>query len=265
MRGKEAQKEIDMFISRLRNLVSGKLSRWLKSREAHDPEAVYEAAIADRIRHYQQLKNAAAGAIYMRNKLERELKQKSTELAEVVEQAGQAADINEDQCALILLRRKHELETDGERVKEELSQLTVEAEEAKKNLVMFKSEIDKLKTEKVRMLARLRNAQARMRVERALETLSYDEDLRALQEVRESIQQMLTRSGVNREIHNSEIDQKLEEIRRRAAEVKIQAELDELKRRRRPPLVPMEVFTRGVHTDSRQPVGPAVGPAVSHG
>ncbi len=258
-----------MFISRLRNLVSGKFSRWLKSREAHDPEAVYEAAISDRIRRYQQLKNAAAGAIYMRNKLERELKQKGAELSEVAEQAGQAADINEDQCALILIRRKHELEADCAGVKEELSQLTVEAEDAKKNLVGFKSEIDKLKTEKVRMLARLRNAQARMRVERALEEFSYDEDLRALQDVRESIQQMLTQAGVNREIHGSEIDQKLEEIRRHNAEVKVQAELDELKRSRRPPLVPMDVFTGGVHADGRRPASsagsPALSPAVSRG
>jgi phage shock protein A len=253
-----------MFISRLKSLLGGKFSRWLKSREAHDPEAVYEAAISDRIRRYQQLKNAAAGAIYMRNKLERELNQKSAELAETAEQAGQAADLNEDQCALILIRRKHELETDCERIKEELAQLTVEAEEAKKNLVGFKSEIDRLKTEKVRMLARLRNAQARIRVERALEGLSYDEDLRALQEVRESIQQMLTQSGVNREIHGAEIDQKLEELRRRNAEAKVQAELDELKRRRRPPLVPMDVFTGGLHANG-QSASHAADPAASRG
>ena len=253
-----------MFISRLKSLIGGKFSRWLKAREAHDPEAVYEAAISDRIRRYQQLKNAAAGAIYMRNKLDRELKQKSAELAETAEQAGQAADLNEDQCALILIRRKHELETDCERVKEELAQLTVEAEDAKKNLVGFKSEIDRLKTEKVRMLARLRNAQARIRVERALEGLSYDEDLRALQEVRESIQQMLTQSGVNREIHGAEIDQKLEEIRRRNAEAKVQAELDELKRRRRPPLVPMDVFTGGLHANG-QSASHAADPAASRG
>lgn len=47
-----------MFISRLKSLIGGKFSRWLKSREAQDPEAVYEAAISDRIRRYGQLKNA---------------------------------------------------------------------------------------------------------------------------------------------------------------------------------------------------------------
>ena len=238
-----------MFISRLANLIGGKFSRWLKAREAHDPEAVYEAAISDRIRRYQQLKNAAAGAIYMRNKLERELKEKSAELAEVAEQAGQAADLNEDQCAVILIRRRHELEAECERAREELSQLTAEADEAKKNLVGFKSEIDKLKTEKVTMLARMRNAQARLRVERALEGISYEDDLRALQEVRESIHRMLTRSGVEREIHGAGVNEKLEEIRQCNADAKIQAELAELKRRRRPPLVPMDVIMSKAHAN----------------
>ena len=232
-----------MFIRRLMSLIGGKFSRWLKSRESRDPEAVYEAAISDRVRRYQQLKSAAAGVIYMRNKLERELKQKSAELVEVTEQAGQAADMNEDQCALILIRRKHELEADAARLKEELGQLTAEAEDAKKNLIGFKGEIDKLKTEKVRMLARMRNAQARMRIQQTLEELSYDDDVRALQEVRESIAQMLEQAGVNREIHESEAGAKLEEVRRRNAETKAEAELAELKRRRRPPLAPMNVFT----------------------
>jgi phage shock protein A len=231
-----------VFFSRLGNLFKGKFTRWLKRREARDPEAVYEAAIADRLKRYRQLKTAAAGVIYMRTKLERELKEKTAELTEVEEQAGQAADLNEDECALILIRRKHELEADVGRLKDDLSQLTAEADGAKRNLIAFKGEIDKLKAEKVTMVARLRNAQARNRIQRALEELPYDEDLRALAEVRESIQQALAEAGVNREIHESEVDQKLAEIRRRNAESKAQAELAELKRRRRPPLAPLDIF-----------------------
>ena len=109
-------------------------------------------------------------------------------------------------------------ETD--RLKEELTQLTTEAEDAKKNLIAFKDEIEKLKVEKVRMMARLRNAQARVRIQQALESLSYDEDVRSLEEVRESIQQTLAQAGVNRELHSAEVDEKLAEIRRRNAEAK---------------------------------------------
>jgi phage shock protein A len=232
--------------------MAGKIRRWMKAREVHDPEAVYESAIAERVRRYQQLKGAAAGVIYMRNKLERDLKGKDRELTEVAEQAVQAADMNEDQCALILIRRKHELESETERLKEELTQLTTEAEDAKKNLVAFKDEIEKLKVEKVRMLARLRNAQARVRIRRALENLSYEDDVRALEEVRESIQQMLAQAGVNREIHSAEVEEKLADIRKRNAENKAQAELDEIKRRRRG-LVPMEVFTQSANGHPHNP------------
>ena len=240
------------MIGRMLSLISGKIRRWMKAREAHDPEAVYESAIAERVRRYQQLKSAAAGVIYMRNKLERELKSKDRELTEVAEQAVQAADMNEDQCALILIRRKHELEAETERLKEELTQLTAEAEDAKKNLVAFKDEIEKLKVEKVRMLARLRNAQARVRIQRALEDLSYDDDVRALEEVRESIQQMLAQAGVNREIHSAEVEEKLADIRTRNAEAKAQTELDEIKRRRRG-LVPMEVFSQSTNGHPHNP------------
>src|SRR5215472_5660092 len=226
-----------MFISRIINLIGGKLRRWLRTREARDPEAVYEAAISDRLHRYHQLKSAAAGVIYMRNKLERELRAKSTELHEVDEQAGQAADMNEDQCALILLQRKHERE----------------AEEAKKNLISFKGEIEKLKIEKVRMLARLKNAQARVRIQEALESLSYDEDVRVLEEVRESIQRTLAQAGVKRELDDSELGVKLEEIRLRNAETRAAAELADLKRRRRPPLAPMDIFTQAAEAANGRP------------
>lgn len=242
-----------MFISRMLSLIGGKLRRWIKAREAHDPEAVYEAAITDRLRRYHQLKNAAAGVIYMRNKLERELRSKSAELSEVEEQAGQAADMNEDQCALILIQRKHELEAECGRLREELGDLTREAEDAKKNLIGFKGEIESLKVEKVRMLARLRNAQARVRIQEALESLSYDDDVRALEEVRESIQRTLAQAGVNREMGDSDLSSKLDEIRRRNAESKAAAELAELKRRRRPPLAPMDIFTKAADAVNGHP------------
>jgi len=78
-----------VLFSRLFKLVGGKFSRWIKAREARDPEAVYESAISDRVRRYHQLKTAAAGVTYMRNKLERELREKLAEMKEVDEEAGQ--------------------------------------------------------------------------------------------------------------------------------------------------------------------------------
>jgi phage shock protein A len=221
------------------NLMGGKCRLWMRRREARDPESVYEAAISGRIRRYQQLKSAAAGVIYLRSKLENELKQKASEMREVEEQIGQAADLDEDQCALLLIQRRQVLAADCQRLGDELKELTHEAEEAKKNLMGFKGEIDQLKAEKIRMLARLKNAQARVRIQHALEQLSSEDDVRALEDVRESIQRTLAEAGVNRELAGSELDEKLEQIRRRNAEAKAQAELAEIKRRRRMPALPL--------------------------
>ena len=100
------------------------------------------------------------------------------------------------------------------------------------------------------MMARLKNAQARVRIQRAIEEISYDDDVRALEEVRESIQRMLAQAGVNREIAGSELGDKLEEIRQRNAEAKAMAELADLKRKRRPPLAPMDIFTAAANAAS---------------
>jgi phage shock protein A len=240
------------MLGRFFNLVSGKCRRWLRMRETRDPESVYEAAIAARIRRYQQLKSAAAGVIYLRSKLENELKQKTAEMREVEEQIGQAADLDEDRCGLLLIQRKQTLAADCQRLGDELKELTREADEAKKNLISFKGEIDQLKSEKVRMLARLKNAQARVRIQQTLEQLSSEDDVRALEDVRESIQRTLAEAGVNRELAGSELDEKLEQIRRRNAEAKAQAELNEIKRRRRMPALPLPAFDTTINGVGRQ-------------
>src|SRR5260370_40827347 len=160
----------------------------------------------------------------MRNKLERELGEKLAGRREVDDEAGEQADMNEDQCALILIQRKHILDGDCTRLREELGELTTEAEDAKKNLISFKGEIEKLKVEKVRMIARMRNAQARVRIQRALEEISYDDDVRALEEVRESIQRMLAQAGGKQEIAGPQPGAKLAANPRGDAEAKAQDE-----------------------------------------
>ena len=233
-----------MIIKRMLSLMGGKIRRWLKAREARDPEAVYEAAINQRVQRYQKLKSAAAAVIYMRNKLTSELAAKRAAIEGLSEQTAQAADLNEDQCALVMIRRRHELEADCARLEEERVEVSREAEEAKTNLISARDEIEKLKVEKVKMLARLKNAQARIRIQSTLSNPSYEDDLRALEEMRDSIGQILAQAGVNRELGNSELDAKLADIARRNIEAKAATELEELKRRRRPPLVPMGFFLR---------------------
>ena len=68
------------------------LGRWIGEREHRNPGAVYEAAIQERIGQYAKLREAAAGVIYMRQKLEKELAQRSEELGRVRRQLDVAVE-----------------------------------------------------------------------------------------------------------------------------------------------------------------------------
>ena len=57
---------------------------------------------------------------------------------------------------------------------------------AKKNLITFQDDIARLQDEKVRILARLANAKARLRLQETLGGLSPEADIRALDSVRDT-------------------------------------------------------------------------------
>ena len=61
------------LFARLRNLVRGMFAVWLRDSEVQNPRAIYEQAIQERANQYRQLKEAVAGILYMRNKLEAEI------------------------------------------------------------------------------------------------------------------------------------------------------------------------------------------------
>jgi phage shock protein A len=227
------------IIARVRNLMRGAFGQWIRRRENRNPAAVYEAAIHERLAQYEALRGAAAGILYMRSKLATELEGASRELSRLREQLNTAVDCNDDAVALTLIGRRDTLRAEVERLTSELEGLTAEADTAKKNLVAFQSEIARLREEKVRMLARLANAQARLRLQQTLNGLSTEADLRALDSVREHINRLVAEVQVGRELEDEGLEQRLGNIREAEAEAAARAQLEELKRSRRRHLVPM--------------------------
>jgi phage shock protein A len=225
------------FIARLYNLVNGLAAEWLGRREHRNPEAVYEAAIQERVEQYQGLRQAAAGVLYMRGKLGKEQEVALRQLRRLDGELEGAVDNDDDGVALSLLRRREALRAECERVTNELRDLTNEAETAKKNLIAFRSDITQLREEKVRMLARLANAKARMRLQHRLGELSPDADLRALEQVRDHIERLSSEVQVGRELGDSELEQRLGDIREEQATASARAQLEELKRSRHRRLV----------------------------
>jgi phage shock protein A len=227
------------LFARVRNLIRGVVGQWLGRREQRNPEAVYEAAIQERLDQYVKLRQAAAGVLYARTKLSKELQLKSAELSRLGAQLDIAVDHDDDAAALVLINRRDGLRADVERIATELRELTGEAEAAKKNLVAFQQEIARLRDEKVRMAARLANAQARLRLQETLNGLSPEADIRALEGVRDHINRLVAEVQLGRETSDTDLERRLGKIREAEATTAARAQLDELKRTRKRTLLPL--------------------------
>jgi phage shock protein A len=223
------------IVGRFRDLVNGIFAVWMREREAERPDAVYERVIGERVRQYAELKRAVAGILYMRNKIEGELRERRAELARLHEDIGRAVKRNDDEVALVLITQKDALLQDVERAQRELDEVSAECESAKANLVKFRAEIRNLEREKLRMLAALANARARKRIQEAFEGLSTEGEMKALESVREEIERMKAESKIDVDM-DSGLEQRVRAIRDEAKLEAARRELDELKRRLRPAL-----------------------------
>ena len=231
------------MFARMRSLFGGLFGSWVRDKEQQAPEVVYEQAIAERVRQYRELKDAVAGILYMRNKLESEIADRRAEIARLHDDVRRAIRRGEDESSLALIAHKQALFEDLERAEQELRQVRVQALEAKNNLGRFREEIRSLVREKGRMLATLANARARRRLQSAIEGLSVDAEMDALENVREHISRAVLQSEVNQELgeDGDAFRVKLRGFRDEARQESARAELESLKRELVPPSIPASV------------------------
>ncbi|MEO0601059.1 MAG: PspA/IM30 family protein [Myxococcota bacterium] len=218
------------FFDRLANIWRGFLSLWVSDIESRNPEAVYEAAIDERVRKHRELKKAVSGIVYLRNKLSTELEGKERDLKDVMTQLPVAIEEGEDEVALVLIQKKDELTGQIESLSDELKKVSEQAEEAKAGLLSFQAEIEKLKREKEQMVAKKANAEARIQIQETLDGLSTDADVKALDNVREHISKLQAEADIGSEIQGDSLDAKLQRIKEKAANHSAASQLDELKK-----------------------------------
>ena len=233
------------LFARLRNLVRGTFALWIRDGERGHPRAVYEQAIEERTRQYHELKDAVAGILYMRNKLEAEIAERRAEIARLHDDVRRAVRQGQDELSVALIAQKHQLLGDLERAERELEGLRSEAEDAKANLVRFRHEIRSLVHEKGRILATLANAQARRRLEAALDGLSVDAEMKALETVREHVAKLATAGTLERELGAEPMRTRLRQIRDSARDEAARRELAELKRELLPGRAPEAALASG--------------------
>jgi phage shock protein A len=209
---------------------------WIRDSERQNPSAVYEEAIQQRTRQYRELKEAVAGILYMRNKLEAEIVERRAEVARLHDDIRRAVRSAQDDLSVRLIARKQLLLEDLERAERELEGVRSEAEESKANLVRFREELRGLTQEKSRMLATLANAHARRRISEAIEGLSIDADMKALESVRDHIARISTEGALEREIGDAVVRTRVRAIRDEVRDEAARRELKELKQQLHPEL-----------------------------
>lgn len=218
------------FFERIGNLWNGFWSLWISGKEASNPDAVYEAAIDERIKKHRELKKAVSGIVYLRNKTQTELEQKEKELREVSVQLPVAVESGDDEVALVLLQKQNELQRAIGTLSGDLEKVSKQAEEAKEALVAFQGEIEKLRRERDEMLAKKATAEARIQIQETLDGLSTDADIKALENVREHISKLQAEADVATEVKADSLDARLKKIKEKTGDVTARAQLDELKK-----------------------------------
>lgn len=220
------------FFARLGNLWKGFLSLWVSDIEKEHPEIAYENSINSMIEKYSALKKATAAIIRRREDIEARLRKQAAELEQVNADLNTAVDTNQDELAVVLINKKNALEGEVAELNSDLTQAKNDAEDAKRSLLSIQGEINKLKGEKDRMLAKMESAKARIKVQEQLEGLSVDAEVKALDNVRGHINNLAAEAKLGKELAEGSLDGKLAELRRQTGDVTARKQLEEMKAKR---------------------------------
>ena len=220
------------IFARLANLWTGFISLWVSDVEKAHPEIAYQNAIASMIEKYTQLKAATGAIIARRQEITSRLDAQERELASVAADLETALATNQDDLAVVLIQKKNALDAAIAELRVEAEQATTDADNAKDSLMQVKSEIDKLKAEKDRMLAQMHSAQARLKIQGQLDGLSVDAEVQALVAVRDHIKGQVAQANLGSELHESDLDVRLNKLRQSSGAVTAKAQLEAMKQAR---------------------------------
>jgi phage shock protein A len=217
------------FVARMYNLWKGFLSMFAGSMEEKHPEIAYENAINSMSEKYMALKSAVSRIIARREQLSTRIRKHETELAEIRLQVEVAVEQNEDEAAMVLLEKQTELEKALAEDSRELDETAKEAETAKDSLRSVQGEIEKLKRERDRVVATIKDAEARKQIDDQLAGISVDAEVKALQNVRDYADRVKGEVKLNSELRESSLEGKLAKIKQQTGNLEAKQKLAALK------------------------------------
>jgi phage shock protein A len=220
------------LVARLANLWAGFVSLWISDVEKNHPDIAYQNAIDSMIDKYGKLKSATAAIMRRREEISSRLSREKTELEAINADLNAALATGQDELGIVLIQKKNTLAASIKVLEQDMELARTDAEEAKASLLQVKSEVQKLKDEKDRMLAQMLSAQARLKIQNQLDGLSVDAEVRALDNVREHIKNTVAEAKMGSELRESDLDVQLAKLRQSSGSITARQELEEMKRAR---------------------------------
>jgi phage shock protein A len=217
------------FFGRLGNLWRGFVSLWISDVEKNHPEIAYENAINSMVEKYSKLKKATAAIIRRREDLESRLSVAQKDLAQVEADLNTAVETNQQDLGIVLLQKQKALSAEVADLRAEAEAAVKDADSAKAALVQVQAEIKKLKAEKDSMLAKMQSAQVKVRIQEQLEGLSVDNEVKALENVREHIKNTIAEANLGKELGESDLDSRLKALRAQTGEVTAKSDWERLR------------------------------------
>jgi phage shock protein A len=209
-------------MGRLWNLVKGFFSLFVSRVETEHPEIVYQNSIDSITVKAVQLRNAAAAIIRRRDELEDRYETKTKEVKDIDAQLAVAIQNGDEEIGTLLIEKKEALEGEVSDLTAEYEQAKKDADDVKKALLRIQAERNKLVAEKDRMMAKLASADARIKVQEQLDGLSLDSDVQALDNVRTHIKNRVAAANLGKELSESSLDARLEKIKSQVGNVQAQ-------------------------------------------
>ena len=217
------------FFGRLGNLWRGFVSLWISDVEKKHPEIAYENAINSMVEKYTKLKKATAAIIRRREDVESRLSVAQKDLAQVEADLNTAVETNQQDLGIVLLQKQKALSAEVAELRAEAESAVKDADSAKAALVQVQAEIKKLKAEKDSMLAKMQSAQVKVRIQEQLEGLSVDNEVKALDNVREHIKNTIAEANLGKELGESDLDSRLKALRAQTGEVTAKSDWERLR------------------------------------
>src|SRR5260370_27281700 len=218
--------------SRIGNLWKGFVSLWISDIEKDHPEIAYENAINSMVGKYAKLKSATAAIIRRREDIDERYKKATADLAQTEAELNTAVETNQDGLAVVLIQKKNQLTADIAEMKTDMETAKTDAESAKSSLLSVQTEIRSLKAERDTMLAKMQSAQARIKIQEQLDGLSVDDEVRALDTVRNHIKNTIAEANLGKELADSSLDSRLASLKNQVGDVQAKQQLAELKARK---------------------------------